>query len=183
MPSCVVCWWRVGGCCHSSPNHPNASWALSNGFIGACRVPETPVCSVIRGLGGGLLPCHWLASARRGGSSQSPAASCGVCLCLSIFFFLPLVKRGTAEPQTALSAEKEAITFKKLGVAGGWWSVCVCVVWGVTCREPVPAWGESCWGGGWRAGLKGWGRRRGRRLGDQGWWGNATDPEMMSSQQ
>ena len=82
----VLCVADVGGC-HSSPNHPNASGALSSGFIGACRVPETPVCSVIRGLGGGLLPCHWLASARRGGSSQSPAASCGVCLCLFHFFF------------------------------------------------------------------------------------------------
>ena len=43
------------------------------------------------------------------------------------------MKRGTAEPQTALSAEKEAITLKKnkLGVAGGCWRgvkcVCVCV--------------------------------------------------------
>lgn len=42
LPFCCVCRW-------CTTPLPNASWALSNGFIGACWVPKTPVCSVIRG--------------------------------------------------------------------------------------------------------------------------------------
>lgn len=37
----------------SPPPHPPACWAVSNNFGGACRVPETPLCSVIRGWGVG----------------------------------------------------------------------------------------------------------------------------------
>lgn len=41
----------------------------------------------------------------------------------------------------------------------------VCVVWGVTCREPVPAWGESCWGGGLEGGVKGMRTEDGEEVG------------------
>lgn len=66
------------------------------------------------GARGCLPPCHWLASANREGSNQSPAASCGSCV--SVFF---LVEWGTAKPQTALSAEKEAITSKSQDLLWG----------------------------------------------------------------
>ena len=85
---------------------------------------------MIRGLGGGVSAAVPLAGLGTPGRKQ-PVTCCilqSVFMSLC-FFFLPLVKRGTAEPQTALSAEKEAITFKKLGVAGGCRRVvkCVCV--------------------------------------------------------
>lgn len=63
-------------------------------------VHSRSVCSVIRVLGGwGLLHCDWLALSWRGENNQSPS------MFMCPLFFL---ERGTAETQTALSAEKEA---------------------------------------------------------------------------
>lgn len=161
--ACLVCVCLWGGCHRlllpsSPPPTPTEHLATVSLVLAGSLRHQSARWLEARG---GLPLCHWLASTCRGGNSQSPAASCGVCMCVCFFFFL-WNEGQQSHKQHCLQKKKPSLQkarSRSRVLKGGEG----CVEWGVTWRESVPTWSESCWG--W-AGLNGW--RTGGRLGDQG---------------